>query len=47
MYGPACASLGCAQEAKKFIYNKGNVTGALQLREVVKWLSSTAGQAFR
>ena len=47
MYGPACASLGCAQEAKKFIYNKGNVTGALQLHEVVKWLSSTAGQAFR
>lgn len=46
MYGPACASLGCAQEAKKFIYNQGNVTAVLQLHEIAKWLSSTVGQAF-
>lgn len=28
MHGPASASLGCAQEAKEFIYNKGNITSA-------------------
>jgi len=45
MYVPACASLGCAQEAKKFIYNKGNLR-VLQL-QITKGLSSRAGQVFR
>lgn len=43
----ANASSECAQAAKKFIYNKGNLTRALQLHETGKWLSSTVGQVLR
>lgn len=47
MYGPARSPLGCVQEAKKFIYNKGNLTRALQLHRNVKWLSIPPGHALK